>query len=90
MNKGWSRKNITGRRKSMYRLGRKWHGSWALWPVYRQQEWCEVRVEREARLGPDRTVNTIGKDFDILILKAPWTISGQISILKRSPWMQYL
>ena len=30
------------------------------------QEWREVRVEGEARLGPDRTMNTIGKDFDIL------------------------
>ena len=29
------------------------------------QEWYEVRVEGEARLGPDRTMNTIGKDFDI-------------------------
>ena len=35
------------------------------------QEWYEVRVEREAGLGPNRTVNTIGGDFDILYYKSP-------------------
>lgn len=30
------------------------------------QEWCEMRVEGEARLGPDMTMNTIRKDFGIL------------------------